>query len=115
MPKDPFKRSKPHFNLGIISHENDAKSLLTASLSIIFGTSSSNNTIEFETANRHYSIIPQCLCEKYDHWRSTSGWRNPSRFCNQQSCTTNSRITPSRTSNRSNKNCRIFRQVRYSK
>ena len=57
MPKDPFKRSKPHFNLGIISHENDAKSLLTASLSIIFGTSSSNNTIEFETANRHYSII----------------------------------------------------------
>ena len=68
MAKERFKRSKPHFNLGIIGHVDHGKTTLIAALSKIFGTISNGNDpeerdrnsspsqIEFETENRHYSI-----------------------------------------------------------
>lgn len=72
MAKERFKRSKPHFNLGIIGHVDHGKTTLIAALSKIFGTTPSENDnnpeerdrnsppsgqIEFETENRHYSIV----------------------------------------------------------
>jgi len=68
MAKEHFKRSKPHFNLGILGHVDHGKTTLIAALSKIFGTISNGNDpeerdrnsspsqIEFETENRHYSI-----------------------------------------------------------
>ena len=71
MAKEHFKRTKPHFNLGIIGHVDHGKTTLIAALSKIFGTTPSENDnnpeerdrnsppsgqIEFETENRHYSI-----------------------------------------------------------
>ena len=74
MAKEHFKRSKPHFNLGILGHVDHGKTTLIAALATIFGKKSeyddidktpeekdritiNANHIEFETENRHYAIV----------------------------------------------------------
>lgn len=74
MAKEHFKRSKPHFNLGILGHVDHGKTTLIAALATIFGKKSeyddidktpeekdritiNTNHIEFETENRHYAIV----------------------------------------------------------
>ena len=81
MAKERFNRTKPHFNLGIIGGTSQAKTNLTAAISIVYGKKTTdndqipgekgrgiainNNHIEFETDNRHYAINQSTIISDY--------------------------------------------------